>query len=994
MSSTPTLAVHDNRGAAVRTVQYNRRLPTDTTKTLITHSQLPDGALEAQLRDPRLFTAWQSGAQAANLVTRTSLSGQGLRRDSSDSGSDVTLFDAEGRAVWQQDARGTVTQVSYDRLSRPVNCQQQASGGTARTAQVYFYGDANAGSSTESLRGDNLLGQCLRGYDEGGALFTDSVALSGAVLRSSSQLPVSAEQEGDWQGSESSWQTQLDPTVYVTTMTAGAAGQALTQMDAAGHVTTLGYDAGGLQVSSSLTLSDGTHIALLNGLTYSAAGQPLSETAGNGVVTTYGYQPQTQRLSALSAVRSTDKVQLQGLGYAYDAVGNVLRVTDSTVSAGYFRNQATDGSCSFTYDALYQLVEATGRENAGKAAQTGDLPVPVTPVPANDAKYSAYTRAYNYDDSGNLSSLTHSGSGQGYSLDMVTESTSNRSVQQDTAKSITPAKVNTFFDAAGNLQSLQAKASPAAANGLTWDEDNRLRAVVLMSRSATDMSQNDREVYQYRDGMRVRKQTRRLTNSGSGLWTVDEVRYLGGVELRSTYQETVKAGVSTPGAVSEALEVVTAQAGRSQIRVLHWTTGRPSAIANNQARYSVDDHTGSLMLELDGTGQIISREEYYPYGGTAVWAVRSEVEAAYKTVRYSGKERDGTGLYYYGYRYYAPWLCRWLNADPAREVDGLNLYRMVRNNPVTNIDASGLLIAGERARRIVAEKFVTPLHQEAIERISLTHNMALSFREAGAPTIAALEAGQAAKGHNILEKTIKPGSVNNAYGNQGAGVLDTAKQRGLIGSVGQWGPRRTGLTGVYVHNTVTHEDLTFPVNLGASSQPELLNELSRRGRVVTYTGDYDMHDIIIFDKNQRGHIPKADSAEERNVKDLINREVSGVDSARPFEQEHINVVRHGPQVNFVEHMMNEELSEVVHSGGYLGVVAKPGPFPVAMVHRGKWQILENENELYSFYNQLGVELPPHWGNPAKTPLIDRGNGIVSTDQHASIIKQAKSVQRR
>uniref|UniRef100_UPI00289D850F RHS repeat-associated core domain-containing protein n=1 Tax=Pseudescherichia sp. TaxID=2055881 RepID=UPI00289D850F len=80
---------------------------------------------------------------------------------------------------------------------------------------------------------------------------------------------------------------------------------------------------------------------------------------------------------------------------------------------------------------------------------------------------------------------------------------------------------------------------------------------------------------------------------------------------------------------------------------------------------------------------------YYPFGGTAVWTARNEVEAGYKTVRYSGKERDGSGLYYYGHRYYAPWLCRWVSADPAGEVDGLNLFRMVRNNPVTFFDAKG-----------------------------------------------------------------------------------------------------------------------------------------------------------------------------------------------------------------------------------------------------------------------------------------------------------------
>jgi RHS repeat-associated protein len=59
-------------------------------------------------------------------------------------------------------------------------------------------------------------------------------------------------------------------------------------------------------------------------------------------------------------------------------------------------------------------------------------------------------------------------------------------------------------------------------------------------------------------------------------------------------------------------------------------------------------------------------------------------------MRYSGKERDATRLYYYGFRYYAPWLQRWINPDPAGEVDGLNRYRFVRNNPLNHSDKWGL----------------------------------------------------------------------------------------------------------------------------------------------------------------------------------------------------------------------------------------------------------------------------------------------------------------
>ncbi|EJM39135.1 RHS repeat-associated core domain protein containing protein, partial [Pseudomonas sp. GM33] len=81
--------------------------------------------------------------------------------------------------------------------------------------------------------------------------------------------------------------------------------------------------------------------------------------------------------------------------------------------------------------------------------------------------------------------------------------------------------------------------------------------------------------------------------------------------------------------------------------------------------------------------------------GRAWWIEHHGAKATYKTRGYSGKERDATGLYYYGYRYYAPWQQRWINPDPAGEVDGLNLYCFVSNSPVRYIDRDGRMREGD-----------------------------------------------------------------------------------------------------------------------------------------------------------------------------------------------------------------------------------------------------------------------------------------------------------
>ena len=49
-----------------------------------------------------------------------------------------------------------------------------------------------------------------------------------------------------------------------------------------------------------------------------------------------------------------------------------------------------------------------------------------------------------------------------------------------------------------------------------------------------------------------------------------------------------------------------------------------------------------------------------------------------------------TGLYYYGYRFYCPWLMRWINRDPIEVRGGYNLYVSCGNNMIKRYDVLGL----------------------------------------------------------------------------------------------------------------------------------------------------------------------------------------------------------------------------------------------------------------------------------------------------------------
>ncbi|EAQ7977727.1 RHS repeat protein [Salmonella enterica] len=611
----------------------------------------------------------------------SSLAGQVIKRESTDSGWLVTLFDAAARLVWFTDGRGTTQEQTYDELGRPVQTKEQQKGGEKRVSRITEYGD-------KGLEGDNLKGLPVRQYDDSGLQIIDSVALSGATLQISQQFLASGDIAPNWPADDTSRKRLLDSEIYVTSLQADASANTLNRTDAMGHQQSWRYDVSAKVTSQAIKLAGETKQTLLEHISWSAASQVLEEKTSNGITTAYGYEPETQWLSTLAAQRA-DNTVLQSLVYGYDNTGNVTSITDNLVATRYYQNQVTDGQKEFSYDALYQLLEVTGRENAGnKIIPYSSLPAALTPIPTDNSQYVNYTRTWIWDDSGNLQSLAHTGAGN-YTRTMVTETTSNRSVQMNDGGAQDSDEVSQWFDNNGNLKQLQISAS-SSSNNMLWDGSNNLQTVVLLCRDATDMTQNDREIYQYSGSRRVRKQTRTLTNASQQLWSVDEVRYLPGLELRQSWQESVEDNNVISVNTSQELHAVTGQIGRAGIRILHWESGKPDGIDNNQLRWSLCDNIGSASLELDADGQQISREEYYPFGGTAVWAARSELEASYKVIRYSGKERDGTGLYYYGYRYYAPWLCRWTAADPGREIDGLNLYRMVRNNPLTLADAEGL----------------------------------------------------------------------------------------------------------------------------------------------------------------------------------------------------------------------------------------------------------------------------------------------------------------
>ena len=124
------------------------------------------------------------------------------------------------------------------------------------------------------------------------------------------------------------------------------------------------------------------------------------------------------------------------------------------------------------------------------------------------------------------------------------------------------------------------------------------------------------------------------------------------------------------------------------------------ADASNPTNYFYHaDGNGNIVALLNKKSEVVARYLYDPFGNLVAM---SGPMASFNRYRFSSKEvHANSGLYYYGFRYYEPYLQRWLNQDPIGEAGGLNLYQFAGNDAINGFDPFGL--------RIYPEDFIGPL---------------------------------------------------------------------------------------------------------------------------------------------------------------------------------------------------------------------------------------------------------------------------------------------
>jgi RHS repeat-associated protein len=105
------------------------------------------------------------------------------------------------------------------------------------------------------------------------------------------------------------------------------------------------------------------------------------------------------------------------------------------------------------------------------------------------------------------------------------------------------------------------------------------------------------------------------------------------------------------------------------------------------------DHLGSVREVTDANGALVARYDY------DAWGRRTQVFGTYEADwGYAGYfVHRASRLNLTWYRAYDPDLGRWVSRDPIGEIGGINLFKYVENNPISNTDKLGLRCEKETA---------------------------------------------------------------------------------------------------------------------------------------------------------------------------------------------------------------------------------------------------------------------------------------------------------
>jgi RHS repeat-associated protein len=567
--------------------------------------------------------------------------------------SKTTAFvnDSLGRLTTVTDPLGHETAFTYDAAGRPLT----VSNDLAETVQLtYDHGDP--------VSVTNSLGHSSHQYFDAG----------GRVVQAADPLGRTVQYEY----SVLNQVTKVtDPLGGQTTFTYDANGNLVTLTDARNKTTTWTYD----NMDRVAMRSD--PLSRQESFGYDANGNLTTLTDRKGQVKTYQYDALDRQTFVGYGTTGTPPTYASTTTTTYDAGNRATDVADSIA-----------GTSQRTYDLLDRLTqEVTPEGTVDYTFDTGGRRSTMTV--AGQAGVS-----YTYDDANRLTAVAQGTA----TVSMVYDNTNRR-----TSLTLPNGVVVEYaYDGASQLAGLTYKLGGTTLGTLvyTYDPHGERTSVggtysrVGLPAALASASYDDANQIATFGGTSFSYDANgSLTSDGSQSYTWNARNQLtgigGGVSATFSYDgvgrrrtATVSTGTTQflYDGVNPVQELASGTPTANFLTGLHVDEYFTRTDATTTRQYLTDALGGSLAL-TDGVGTVQAEYTYEPFGEMTVSGA-----SAGNTFGFTGREADGTGLFFYRARYYDPRQQRFISEDPVGFNAGVNMFAYVGNDPTRYVDPFGL----------------------------------------------------------------------------------------------------------------------------------------------------------------------------------------------------------------------------------------------------------------------------------------------------------------
>ena len=403
---------------------------------------------------------------------------------------------------------------------------------------------------------------------------------------------------------------------------------------AAEHLLNYGYDTSGRL--SSVTSPAGTFT-----YTYTPGSSLIASVAGPAHTVTNTWEPNRDVLDVKDNRIPSTSTLISRFDYQVNAISQRTQV-QTTGSA--FPSQPADWA--WAYDALGQVTNS-------------------------DSSSNTFDRAYEYDQIGNRKKSADGALVTNGSSATVYDTNNLNQYSQISAPSV--SSVVPIYDQDGNATAYPLPVDPATNATLAYDGENRLISVTT---GTTTVS------YVYDS------QSRRIARTEGASTTI----YLyDGWNCIAEYTRQ-NSSFNLHNSHTWGLDLSGSLQGAGGVGGLLATTKFPLPLGDGQgesaAYYATYDGNGNISEYMTASGTIAAHYQYDPFGRVIIAIGSNAADFGY---RFSSKPVDlATALYYYGFRWYNPYIGRWTSGDPIGESGGLNLLAFVKNRGVSKIDILGM----------------------------------------------------------------------------------------------------------------------------------------------------------------------------------------------------------------------------------------------------------------------------------------------------------------